>query len=114
MYLQNPLLLEREKNIEVVPDVYRAFMMALIDVASQGKDCNTPGTTLRQIQRGFYPDDRVRHDLGKDGNRRGAPPGDRTEAATGRDVADPGDAIGHDEAEADSVSHTFVEAVSLD
>ncbi len=55
----------REKNQEVVPEVYKAFMLAIVDVASHGKDTNTPATSLRQLQRVFYHDDRRRHD-GKD------------------------------------------------
>ena len=56
---------QRDKNIEVVPEVFKVFLLALIDVASQGKERNTPATILRQVQRIFYADGRRRHD-GKD------------------------------------------------
>ncbi len=55
----------REKKQEIVPDVYKSFMLAIVDVASHGKDTNNPATSVRQLQRVFYHDDRRRHD-GKD------------------------------------------------
>ena len=45
-----------------VPEVFRAFMMALVDVAGDGKDKYKPAAQLRQLQRLFFKDDRVRHD----------------------------------------------------
>ena len=48
-----------------MPDVYKSFMLAIVDVASHGKDTNNPATSVRQLQRVFYHDDRRRHD-GKD------------------------------------------------
>ena len=45
-----------------MPEVFKVFMTALIDVASYGKDLNTPATTVRQLQRCFHHDDRGRHD----------------------------------------------------
>ncbi len=59
----------RDKKHQVVPEVYKVFMTALIDVASHGKDLNSPATTVRQLQRCFYHDDRGRHD-GKEKKRR--------------------------------------------
>ena len=49
-----------------VPEVFRSFMMALLDVASDGKDKYKPAAQLRQLQRLFFKDDRVWHDQNSD------------------------------------------------
>ncbi len=62
-YFAHCSMLDREKiEVPQLPEVFRAFMMAIVDVAADGKDRYKPAAQLRQLQRLFFNDERVRHD----------------------------------------------------